>query len=115
MIDFGAEECFPLAAAAKLIPGREGKPIHVSALYRWIERGVNGTKLEVILIGGRKHVSREALQRFFESCSDHSLRGPKRHRPNHRRSAEDEETLRKIRRTRGKKKRGRKPRPDEPS
>ena len=101
MIDFNAESCLTLVEAAKLVPGREGQGgLHVSAIYRWVKRGVKGVHLETILIGGRMHTSREALQRFFESCSSEPTDSSRR-RKSGRVDAEDDEILQGIRRTRG--------------
>src|SRR5262249_38167301 len=44
-----------LTQAAKLIPGRsEGKTASVNTLWRWCIRGVHGTRLRSVLIGGRR-------------------------------------------------------------
>ncbi len=102
MIDFNSERCLTLVEAAKLIPGRQDqKGLHVSAIYRWVARGVNGVRLETIRIGGRMHTSREALQRFFEASSNDSpCEEPPRQRSG-RAEADDAEVLDEIQRTRG--------------
>jgi len=41
-----------------------GKRVHISAVYRWVQRGIKGVRLEAIRIGGTTYTSREALQRF---------------------------------------------------
>lgn len=68
-IDFTNEKPISLLEAAALpqIPRRRsGKPIHVSCLYRWAQRGCRGIKLEILQVGGTTCTSLEALQRFFE-------------------------------------------------
>ena len=65
LIDINSEKLVSLREVPKLLPARcNGKPIHVSAIYRWVQRGVRGSRLEVIRVGGTTYTSREALQRF---------------------------------------------------
>ena len=56
------EELISLAQARHLVPGK--RP-HLSALYRWAQKGVRGVRLESVLIGGSRYTSRQALHRFF--------------------------------------------------
>ena len=65
MIEIENEQLISLREVPKLLPARgNGKRIHISAVYRWAQRGVRGTRLEVIRVGGTTYTSREALQRF---------------------------------------------------
>ena len=65
MIEIGAEELVSLRDVPKLLPAKaDGKRIHISAVYRWVQRGIKGVRLEAIHIGGTSYTSREALQRF---------------------------------------------------
>jgi hypothetical protein len=72
-VDIFSENLLSLAQVAKLLPpGRGGRPVHFSTVFRWIFTGVNGpngnrVKLSAIRLGGRYLVSRESLQRFVES------------------------------------------------
>ena len=69
-IDLRLEEVITLAQAAEALPRmRKGKPIHRSTLYRWIQRGVDGVKLEAARIGRGTVTSIEALQRFMDRLS----------------------------------------------
>lgn len=43
--------------------------LHVSTLWRWQLRGVRGVRLETILLGGIRHTSHEALERFTAACT----------------------------------------------
>ena len=71
MIDIKNESVLSLTNAAKRLPKRRrGKRPHVSTLYRWAQRGIKGVKLETIRIGGTLCTSMEALQRFFERCTN---------------------------------------------
>ena len=66
-IDLSSEEILTPAEAAKRCPCRRGgRPTHVSTVYRWMTRGVNGIRLEALRLGGGLVTSAEALQRFAE-------------------------------------------------
>ncbi len=69
MLNFTDEELLPLGDVVKLLPRRNGKKLHVCTVYRWAQRGLRGTRLETLAVGGRICTSREALQRFFERLS----------------------------------------------
>jgi hypothetical protein len=47
-----------------------GKRLDKTTLYRWCLKGVDGTKLQHIRLGGRILTSRQALTRFIESRSE---------------------------------------------
>jgi hypothetical protein len=65
VIDLGSEQLVPLHDVPKLLPPRKnGKRVHISAVYRWVQRGVRGIRLEILRVGGTTYTSREALQRF---------------------------------------------------
>lgn len=71
MIDLSTEKLIPVREVPKLLPPRPtGKRVHVSAVYRWIQRGVRGVRLETITIGGTTYTSTEALQRFADQRSN---------------------------------------------
>ena len=70
MIDIGNEELIPIREVpAKLPPRVNGKQVHVTTVYRWINHGVRGVKLESLKVGGTTYTSTEALQRFAEGLS----------------------------------------------
>lgn len=70
MIDVLSEHVLSLAHAARHVPKLRGdRRVHISTLYRWVQAGVRGTRLETIWIGGTRCTSIEALQRFFELLS----------------------------------------------
>jgi hypothetical protein len=65
MIEIEGETLVALREVSKLLPLRpNGKRVHISAIYRWVQRGIKGVRLEAIRIGGTTYTSREALQRF---------------------------------------------------
>ncbi len=57
---FVLDDLVPLEHATKLLPGS----VHKSTLFRWQSRGVRGVRLATVRIGGRRYVSRDALERF---------------------------------------------------
>jgi hypothetical protein len=70
MIDLTVESPLSIAEAAARVPSfRPGKKTHVATIFRWIQHGVRGVKLEAVRLGGRWVTSAEALQRFAEACS----------------------------------------------
>ena len=65
VIDVGTETLISLRDVPRHLPARpNGKRVHISACYRWIQRGVRGVKLEAMRIGGTMYTSVEALGRF---------------------------------------------------
>ncbi|NQU25804.1 MAG: DUF1580 domain-containing protein [Candidatus Nealsonbacteria bacterium] len=68
------EHLLTLADASRLIPGRNGRRVHKSALYRWTNTGCRGVILESTQCGGTRCTSREALDRFFSRLSAASLK-----------------------------------------
>jgi hypothetical protein len=74
VIDLSREELLTLAQAGRVRPpGRKGRPLHPSTIYRWISRGLRGVRLEAIRLGGTLYTSREALQRFAERLTHSSF------------------------------------------
>ena len=71
-IDIKNETLLGLKAAARMLPpGRRGRPVSLSCVFRWILYGVklpDGTtcRLAAVRLGGRWLTSVEALQRFAE-------------------------------------------------
>jgi hypothetical protein len=61
MADLLREELHLLAKVGDLLPSRP----HRSTGIRWADRGVRGSRLETVTIGGRRYTSREALARFI--------------------------------------------------
>jgi hypothetical protein len=78
VIDLASEQLVSLHDVPKLLPPRpNGKRVHISAVYRWVQRGIRGTRLEVIRVGGTTYTSREALQRFASpAAASHEMACP---------------------------------------
>jgi hypothetical protein len=75
MIDLSAETPISLAQAARLLPpGRNGRPVTLGCVLRWILRGAKApdghrVHLEAVRLGGRWLTSKEGLQRFAEALT----------------------------------------------
>lgn len=72
MFDLKNETPITLTAAARMLPpGRRGRPVSLSCIFRWIVDGVqtpNGVtvRLEAARMGGRWLTTVSALERFAE-------------------------------------------------
>jgi hypothetical protein len=70
VIDILVENLRALPAVPGILPAsRDGRPVHLSSVYRWTTVGIRGVVLETIQVGGRRLTSVEALQRFAERLS----------------------------------------------
>lgn len=87
MIDPTTERLIRLADVPKLkwLPAREtGRPLHLSTLYRWVQRGLRGIHLETIQVGGTECTTEDALLRFFYSLGRRAeVRSPPERRRRH--------------------------------
>jgi hypothetical protein len=64
MIDIATEHLLPSGKSpAASLPGQQGRRVHISAVYRWIQAGRTRTYLEVARICGTSYTSIEAQQR----------------------------------------------------
>ena len=65
VIDINAEKIVSFGKAARTPPCN----VHISTLHRWRLKGINGIKLESVLIGGRRMTSLEAVERFVHGVT----------------------------------------------
>ena len=65
MIDIANETVIPIAEAPHHIPGRPS----LATVWRWVLNGTRAGKLESCLVGGRRFVSLESIQRFAQQCT----------------------------------------------
>lgn len=71
-IDTNTERLIRLADVPRLkwLPRRRGgKRLNISTVFRWVQSGLNGAKLEVVRVGGAMATSEAALLRFFDQLS----------------------------------------------
>lgn len=64
------DDLIPLAKVAKLLPPELGK-VHASTAARWALRGVGNprVRIETVKIGGRRFVTRAAVENFIAVLS----------------------------------------------
>ncbi len=68
-IDPHAEDLVILPESRELFPTRP----HISTIWRWIQRGTRGHRLDTCHVGGRRYTSRQAVQRFpYRLNSNHA-------------------------------------------
>jgi Protein of unknown function (DUF1580) len=65
-IDPFKEDVFPVSQTPKRLRGRR---VHPSTVWRWVQRGLRGHKLETIKVGGVTCTSEAALLRFFSALT----------------------------------------------
>lgn len=70
MIDMKSEKLVPVLDAVNFVPRPGGRPLHISTLYRWINTGVRGVRLESVVLGGGRYTSREAVERFCRGTTE---------------------------------------------
>lgn len=71
------EEFLSLAQAPRHIPGRP----HVSTVWRWVNQGVRGHRLEAVAVGGRVFTTRQAIERFLDALNCARSKPPQPERP----------------------------------
>ena len=62
---FDSKDLIPLAKAGQIIPGVR----HPSTVWRWVNVGRYGVKLESLEVGGLTYTSRTAIQKFCEDIT----------------------------------------------
>ena len=68
MIDVTSESLLLPTEVTKILPKQKGKT-NVSTVYRWMQCGLRGVRLEYVCIGGTRFTSKEALNRFFANVT----------------------------------------------
>lgn len=58
-----------LSQAAKQTPGRDGKPVHINTIRRWVAKGFRGVRLSAWRRGGMWFTSASALEQFKVDCT----------------------------------------------
>ena len=69
MIDIPNEKMLPLSKVPQWLEKHLGHKVNRSTVFRWKTRGSRGSRLETILVGGRRYTSEEALVRFFNAST----------------------------------------------
>ncbi len=66
------QDLISIKQAAKLIPTRP----HIATIWRWIEHGCRGHKLQSWLVGGQRFTSRDAIEDFFAKLNPETAQTP---------------------------------------
>ena len=70
-IDIATETVISPKGAVPYVPRRrKGKRVALATIYRWMEPGVRGVKLEYLQVGNCRCTSVQALQRFFDRLTE---------------------------------------------
>jgi hypothetical protein len=67
--DLSDEPLMSIPDAATHLGKLTGQKPHVSTLWRWCLKGCRGVKLESICVGGKRFVTRTAIERFVENST----------------------------------------------
>src|SRR5436305_361351 len=91
MVNLLTERLISLLEARGILPvSRNGRPVHLSCILRWILTGAKApsgerVRLEAARVRGRWLTSREALQRFAEALTPQFTDAPPRSRTQNQR------------------------------
>lgn len=78
MIEIQASKLLTLADATKRVPGRNGKRLDPSTIWRWCRIGIKSRsgdriRLEHVRVGGRVFTTDDALSEFFARVAEADL------------------------------------------
>ena len=69
--DLTDEQIITLREACSLFrPAANGKPVHISRLYRYTTHGCRGVRLEWLQCGGTRCTTVQSVQRFFRRLTE---------------------------------------------
>jgi len=69
MIDVTSETLILPTEVTQVLPKQKGKKTNLSTIYRWMQHGICGVRLEFVCIGGTRFTSTQALNRFFSKVT----------------------------------------------
>ena len=75
MIDINCDTLIRLCEVPSWAETKLGQRVHRSTVHRWHLRGCRGVKLETLMVGGVRHTSHEALERYFAGVTAASETG----------------------------------------
>lgn len=58
-------DAVPLTKVSEFVPGHP----HCATVWRWATKGVRGVRLATVMIGGRRMVTPEALEKFLQALN----------------------------------------------
>lgn len=65
-IDFESGELVEISKMPTRLEKLIGKRLNISTIYRWMNKGIAGIRLETVLVGGQRYTSLAWVQRFVE-------------------------------------------------
>ena len=87
MIDPLRDKLLTIPAAAKLLPGRNGRRLAASTAWRWALIGRRGCRLETVVVGGCRYTTESCLREWIRATTAASTPGfstpPSDPRPEH--------------------------------
>ena len=60
------------------LPLRDGRPISLATIDRWVAKGLRGARLRTVRVGGALATTESWLMTFFEALGDSVVTGPTR-------------------------------------
>ena len=65
------EDVFPVRDLPDRLPQGPAGPLHMSTIWRWVNRGIRGgVKLEAFWLGGQRMTSTQAVERFLAKLNE---------------------------------------------
>jgi Protein of unknown function (DUF1580) len=61
-----ADDLISLTAASRLLPSHPNP----ATLWRWRTKGIRGIRLQTVLVGGRRFVTRKAIEEFIQRLTE---------------------------------------------
>lgn len=70
MITTQTENLIPFNQVPQHLEKKFGHKVHIASIYRWVNRGLGGVRLETIKVGSKRFTSVEALDRLFNGATE---------------------------------------------
>lgn len=70
MISTASEDLIPFNRVPQHVQKTFGHKVHIASVYRWVNRGLGGARLETIKVGAKRFTSAQALDRLFNAATN---------------------------------------------
>ena len=70
MISTASEDLIPFNLVPQHLQKTFGHKVHIASIYRWVNRGLGGVRLETIKVGSKRFTSAQALDRLFNAATE---------------------------------------------
>ena len=74
-------DMFTLAEAARRLPQRRGRNVHLLTIKRWVTKGVCGVRLSACKVGGVWYTCQAWVDEFVAACTSATKDGEPRFEP----------------------------------